>query len=65
MTRDNDNQPEDATRPLPADAGSSQSIYSTPEEGIELISAFARIRNPAIRAALIELVSRLASAGSN
>jgi hypothetical protein len=30
-----------------------------------MMGAFARIRNPAIRAALIELASRLANADSN
>lgn len=65
MTGHNDNEPEGASPPPKGGANSSQPIYSTPEEGLEMMGAFARIRNPAIRAALIELVSRLARADSN
>ena len=65
MTAEDDNQPEVGSRGLTADLDSSQPVYATPEEGFDLLRAFTRIRNPAIRAALIEFASQLASAGSN
>ena len=64
MTGHNDNEP-DAASPPQKGGADTQSVHSTPEEGIELLGAFARIRNPAVRAALIELASRLARADSN
>ncbi len=54
--------PEGRSRPSMADAGSSQPIYATPVEGIEMMSAFARIRDPALRKALIKIASDLANA---
>ncbi len=65
MASENDGRRKFETPPLTDDVDSSQPVYSTPEEGFDLLRAFTRIRNPAIRAALIELASRLASAGSD
>jgi hypothetical protein len=60
----NDSEPE-GTSPPPTGDADSQPVHSTPGEGLEMMGAFARIRSPAIRAALIELASRLANADSN
>ncbi len=65
MTGKNDNEPECAFRPPTADANPSEPVFSTPEEGIAMMRVFSRIRNPAVREALIELASRLASDASN
>jgi hypothetical protein len=35
-------------------------IYASPEEGVSLIRAFIKIKQPAFRAALIELATRMA-----
>jgi hypothetical protein len=38
----------------------SSAVFSTPEESLKLMEAFARIREPATRAAIISVVSALA-----
>jgi hypothetical protein len=35
-------------------------IYASPEEGVRLIRAFIKIKQPAFRAALIDLATRMA-----
>jgi hypothetical protein len=35
-------------------------IYASPEEGVSLIRAFIKIKQPAFRAALIDLATRMA-----
>jgi hypothetical protein len=35
-------------------------IYASPEEGVRLVRAFIKIKQPAFRAALIELATRMA-----
>ena len=40
-------------------------ISASPEEGVLLIRAFLRIRQPELRAAIIDLATRLADLGSS
>ncbi len=60
VTGKKDNKLESAFGPATAHEVRSQPVFSAPEEGFVLMRAFTRIRNPAVREALIELVSRLA-----
>ena len=50
-----------AFSPKPSEIVSPKLVYSTPEEGMEMMSAFARIRDTAARKALIKIASDLAN----
>jgi hypothetical protein len=40
-------------------------IYASPEEGVHLISAFIRIKQPELRAAIIKLTTQVANIDSS
>jgi hypothetical protein len=42
-------------------AHKSMKIYALPEEGVHLIHAFIRIKQPELRAAIIKLVTQMAN----
>ena len=50
------NESADNTSFVPA----STEVYSSPEEGIRLILAFVRIKQPEVRAAIIKLATQVA-----
>ena len=60
VTKENDNNADGTARPLTADTGSSPPVNSTPEQGLEMMGAFCRIRDLAVRKALIKIASDLA-----
>ncbi len=49
----------------PLDTSTRSSLSAAPEEGVRLLRAFAGIRQPAHREAVVELVVKLAARAAN
>ncbi len=60
MKKEEKTPPESALRLLVDHPDQARPVLGTPDEGLRMMDAFFRIRNPVIREALINIASQLA-----